>query len=142
MRRALAAVVMVVCAGCGSAHHADETWFRIYGEGGGPVLNAGDVARETVRLDMDPATGQPVLTFGLTAEGLRKFNRLTRTLAHRGASVGRPFHFLITVDGRVLGRPYIDYRMNPDGIPGGSGIQLNLPSRSESEKLARRLRGG
>jgi preprotein translocase subunit SecD len=142
MPRLLALAFLLICAGCGGAHHSDGKWFRIYGEGQiGPALDAGDVAARTARADIDSATGQHIVYFGLTRDGVHKFSRLTRALAQRGTRAGRPFHVLITVDGRVKSRPYIDYRVNPNGIPGDSGIQIDLPSRSECETLARRLRG-
>ncbi|SRR5712691_10099202 len=142
MHRVLAVVVLLT-VGCGSAHRADNKWFRISGEAGiGPTLTAEDVAPRTAKAGSDPVTGEPLVYFGLTQEGVRKFDQLTRRLAHRGARAGRPFHFLVTVDGRLTARPYIDYRTNPDGIPGDNGLQLSLRNRSEAEKLARRLRGG
>ncbi len=136
---AIAAAVILV-AGCGGKGE-QPTWFRISGEAGiGPVLSAKDVARSSVRATIDPGSGGPVVYLRLTNAGERKFARLTAKLAHRGASVHRPFHVVITVDDRVIDRPWIDYRHFPNGLSAQSGIQLNRGSLAGAKTLARRLR--
>jgi preprotein translocase subunit SecD len=142
MRSLLLAVILIAATGCGG-HDTDKNWFLISGEAGiGPTMTIADVARDTAKVDTAP-TGEPVVLLSFTAEGTAKFERLTRAVAHRGAKAGRPFHVLIEVDGRALTRPYIDYRLNPDGISGQSGIEITgFSSRGAAERLARRLRGG
>jgi hypothetical protein len=63
-------------------------------------------------------------------------------LARRGAELGKPQHFLLAIDGVVYMAPYIDYGVNPDGIPADNGIQFSgLGSLDEARKLADALRG-
>ncbi|MFL6011793.1 MAG: SecDF P1 head subdomain-containing protein [Gaiellaceae bacterium] len=141
-RNIVLAAVLVLLTGCGHAPPSQRTTFRISGEKGiGPALALADVARESVRATSDPATGQPVVTFRLTPEGETKFARLTRALARRGAAVGRPFHLVIAVDGRVISRPYVDYGRNPQGIPGDNGVQLGTATIVDARRVAKALRG-
>jgi preprotein translocase subunit SecD len=133
MSRALAVVAVLVCTACGGGHGEDDSWFRISGEDHiGPTLDAGDVAAQTARADSDPATGQSVVSFGFTRDGRQKFTRLTREVAHRGARAGRPFHIVITVDGRLKERPYIDYAVSPDGLPATAAYSWT--SRAEPKR--------
>jgi preprotein translocase subunit SecD len=108
---------------------------------GAPKLTGDDVDRTTVRADIDPQTGRPTVLAELTPRGQKGFADLTRTLARRGAKLGKPQHFLIVIDRQVYAAPYIDYRVNPDGIPADNGIQFDgLASLDEARKLARALR--
>lgn len=82
--------------------------------------------------DGPAATGEPVVTFDLTADGRRMFERLTRELADRGraaAALGAAApdanqHFAFVVDDEVLSVPYVDFQANPDGIDGRGGSQI------------------
>jgi preprotein translocase subunit SecD len=108
---------------------------------GAPKLGGDDVDRKTVRAEVDPQTGQPVVIAQLTQHGQERFEGLTLKLAQRGAELGRPQHFLLVVDREVYASPYIDYRLNPDGITGDNGIQFDgLASLGETRELARALR--
>jgi preprotein translocase subunit SecD len=108
---------------------------------GAPKLTGDDLDRQSVRADVDPQTGQPVVIVELTPQGQERFEALTLKLAHRGAELGRPQHFLIVVDREVYASPYIDFRFNPDGIPADNRIQFDgLASLDETRKLARALR--
>jgi preprotein translocase subunit SecD len=109
---------------------------------GAPKLMGDDFDRKTVRAELDPQTADPVVLAQLTPDGQRRFEDLTLALARRGAELGKPQHFLIVVDREVYAAPYIDYRLNPDGIPADNGIQFSgLASLEETRKLARALRG-
>jgi preprotein translocase subunit SecD len=109
---------------------------------GAPRLTSHDLDRTTIQADIAPETGEPTVTAQLTQEGQRRFEALTRTLANRGATLGTPQHFLLVIDDDVYAAPYIDYRLNPDGIPAENGIQFSgLASLKETRKLAKALRG-
>ena len=108
---------------------------------GAPKLSGDDLDRTTVRADIDPQTGRPTVLAQLTRRGQKRFADLTLTLARRGAELGKPQHFLIVIDRQVYAAPYIDYRINPNGIPADNGIQFDgLASLGETRKLARALR--
>ena len=108
---------------------------------GAPRLTGDDLDRTTVRADVDPQTGRPTVIAQLTPGGKKRFQDLTLMLAHRGAELGKPQHFLIVIDAEVYAAPYIDYRFNPDGIPADNGIQFDgLGSLDETRKLATALR--
>jgi preprotein translocase subunit SecD len=109
---------------------------------GAPKLTEDDLDRKTVRADVDPQTGEPAVYAQFTRDGRRRFEALTLRLAHRGAKLAKPQHFLLVIDRVVHAAPYIDYRFNPDGIPGDNGVQLSgLLSLKETRDLARALRG-
>lgn len=107
---------------------------------GAPKLTGDDLDRTTVRADIDPQTGEPTVIAQLTPDGQKRFRDLTLTLARRGAELGKPQHFLIVIDREVYAAPYIDFRLNPHGIPEDNGIQFSgLGSLDETRKLARAL---
>ena len=171
LRLTLAISVLLLAVGCGgevssdpaiydweaqrgttSEHGADDLkcrpeacpdptaeWVYVFGA---PKLAGDDFDRRTIRAAVAPETGEPVVYARFTPEGERRFADLTRTLAHRGAKLGTPQHLLLVVDRVVYAAPYIDYRRNPDGIPGDNGIQFSgLASLEETRKLAKALRG-
>jgi preprotein translocase subunit SecD len=108
---------------------------------GSPKLTERDLDRKTVRAVVDPQTGEPTVFAQLTPEGQRRFEALTRRLAERGAELGKPQHFLLVIDDTVYASPYMDYRFNPQGIPGDNGIQFSgLASLAETRELAKALR--
>jgi preprotein translocase subunit SecD len=109
---------------------------------GAPKLTGDDLDRKTVRAETDPQTGEPTVILQFTPRGKKRFQHLTRSLARRGAKLGTPQHLLFVIDREVYLAPYIDYRANPDGIPGDNGIQFSsLGSLDETRKLVRALRG-
>jgi SecD/SecF fusion protein len=93
--------------------------------------------------------GAPDIAFGFTAGGAKKFERVTRTVAHRGqvisGSTGAPLlqHFAIAIDNNLLSVVSIDFRSYPDGLDGSSGAQLPVRgSPGSAQLLASELRAG
>jgi SecD/SecF fusion protein len=75
------------------------------------------------------AAGQPDIAFGFTPQGGRAFLNFTARIARRGELVSSPGrrlyqHFAVVVDGRLVTVPFIDYTMNPDGIPANNGAVI------------------
>jgi len=97
------------------------------------ALRGAQIVNPQQRHDEGPgATGEPVVTFDFTAEGSTAWQRLTRELADRGSrSVGKQSdtnanqHFAIAVDDELLAVPYVDFRMNPEGIDPRTGSQIS-----------------
>jgi SecD/SecF fusion protein len=97
----------------------------------------------------DPQTDEPIVTFDFTGKGRRAFARTTRREALRGARVPRPpgtdilstFQtFAIALDNQLVSRATIDYRQNPQGIPGDTGAQINgFGDIQQTQQLARNL---
>ena len=81
------------------------------------------------------ASGEPIVTFDFTAEGAKTWQRFTRAIAERGSRTASVVpggygadtnqHFAIVVDDQIVSVPYIDHRMNPDGIDGRTGSQIS-----------------
>jgi hypothetical protein len=126
----------VLLVGCGtSGHHAS---LRIAGEGNiGPVLSRTDL--RSARADINPSTSEPVVLVELTANGQRKFRALTTSVVRAGRQRHRPFHILISVNGKVISQPYIDYHRFPNGLPADNGIEIDVRSIHAARELAPKL---
>jgi preprotein translocase subunit SecD len=73
--------------------------------------------------------GQPDVTFGLTGTGQSAFQRVTRTIAHRGPTVSLGGltlnqHFAVALDDQLLTVPQISYHQYPDGVIGAKGADV------------------
>jgi SecD/SecF fusion protein len=98
------------------------------------------------------ASGEPIVTFEFSADGAKAFQKLTRSLAERGArSVGvagqsgadANQHFAIVLDERIVSLPYVDFRANPEGIDGSTGSQIQGGfTIASARQLASILRSG
>jgi SecD/SecF fusion protein len=83
----------------------------------------------------DPVTGRPVVNFAFTESGRVRFQQLTQALARRGAarSLSRAGddpaehnqHFAVVSGGRIVAVPFVDFRLNPDGLDARAGSQLD-----------------
>jgi preprotein translocase subunit SecD len=109
---------------------------------GTPVLTENDVDRASVGWELDAQTGQPTVYLGFTRAGAKRLTRLSRKLARRGARLGTPQHFLLAVSGNVYAAPYVDYRVNPQGIPADNGMQFAAASVTDAKHVVKTLRGG
>ena len=129
-------VLGALLVGCGSSTHPVSV--RVSGESGiGPVLTRADL--RSAHADIDPTTSQPIVVLELTPTGQREFVVLTRAIVHAGRRHHRPFHVSISVNGKVVGRPYIDYHRFPNGLPANEGIEINGLSMRASRELAAKL---
>ena len=104
----------------------DTGWYVITGR---PALGNAEIARAAAGLD--PGSNDPVVLLEFTAAGKSAFTELTRAVAKRGTESGAapgggdPFqHFIIVVDGRIVSRPFIDFREVPEGIGGDEGALI------------------
>jgi SecD/SecF fusion protein len=109
------------------------------------ALTGKDITDPTVSTD---TAGAPDVTFRFTRTGRAAFQRATRVVAHRGASVspgGILFnqHFAVAVDNQLVTIPSISFRQYPDGIVGASGADISgdLTARTARD-LATQLRYG
>jgi len=96
-----------------------------------PEMNGSDLVLSGTKADFGP-NGQPIVLLQFTNHGSSQFQKITRDEAHRGEAAwtlaGRPAidpnnnpyaqHFAIVLDGVLQSTPYIDFKQNPDGIPG------------------------
>jgi SecD/SecF fusion protein len=124
------------------------------GNGGIPEMTGTDLKLSGTRADIDPNTNQPVVLMQFTGHGKKVFHDITRKEAQRGAlacpgasSQEVPScagHFAIVLDNQLQSAPYIDFKRNPDGIPGDNGAQIDMGggSLSDAKKLALVLQTG
>jgi SecD/SecF fusion protein len=120
-----------------------------------PEMTGTDLKLSGTRADIDPQSSQPVVLMQFTGEGKKIFHEITRREAQRGRlacqgasdqeSIQRcAQHFAIVLDNQIQSVPYIDFKRNPDGIPGDNGAQIDMGggSLSDAKKLALVLQTG
>ena len=120
-----------------------------------PEMTGTDLKLSGTRADIDPQSSQPVVLMQFTGEGKKIFHEITRREAQRGrlacqgASDQEAIqrcaqHFAIVLDNQIQSVPYIDFKRNPDGIPGDNGAQIDMGggSLSDAKKLALVLQTG
>jgi preprotein translocase subunit SecD len=114
--------------------------------GAAPVTNS---ALAAVQMAKDVPTGEPIVAIDFTEQGQRAFQDLTREVAQGGADHalgGDPLmtshHFAIVIDDRIVSVPYIDWKINPDGVDGAQGAQIVTSSEEETRRLAAILETG
>ena len=106
---------------------AADRWYAL---ADGAALGNADVA--DARAGVDPATGEPIVTFDLTTRGQSAFSAVTREIARRGQATAVPGedpmraaqHLAIVLDDQIASVPFINYREAPDGIDGKGGAQI------------------
>jgi hypothetical protein len=137
-RRVLGLIAAGLLVGCGTSHRAT---LRISGEGGiGPVLSRADL--RSVRPGVDPRNSQPDsdILLELTANGQRKLVGLITNVARAGRGRHHSVPILISVNGRVISKRYVDYHEPPNllRLP-AKGILVDVDSIRAAHDLAARL---
>jgi SecD/SecF fusion protein len=159
--------IVVSCAaktGClgAAAASATGTYYyllKFYPQGFGsqgpvPEMTGNDLVLSGTRADFGP-TGGPIVTLQFTNHGSSVFQKITKAEAQRGSfryqragNQGDPTtyaqHFAIVLDGQLESTPYIDFKRNPDGIP-GPNAEIDLGqggSIGEAKDLALVLQTG
>jgi SecD/SecF fusion protein len=118
-----------------------------------PEMTGNQLKLSGTRADIDTQTNQPVVLMQFTGAGKKAFHEITRREAQRGAlggdcNQGKPppnvQHFAIVLDREIQSTPYIDYCVNPDGIPGDNGAQIDMGGSGlgDAKKLALVLQTG
>jgi SecD/SecF fusion protein len=119
-----------------------------------PEMTGGDLVLSGTRADFGQAS-QPVVLLQFTNHGSSQFQKITREEAQRGqlkydraGRQGDPLtftqHFAIVLDQQLQSTPYIDFKRNPDGIP-GPNAEIDLGqggSFQEAKDLALILQTG
>jgi SecD/SecF fusion protein len=128
---------------------ATKVWDRWFVVRDNPELKGTDL--KNPKQNYDPQTQVPIVTFDFTDKGRTAFHNVTKRLAQRGQLKqipGQPVEnsfqtFAIVLDQKVVSRPFIDYRENPDGIDGRTGAQISGGfSLSQAQDLADVLKTG
>jgi SecD/SecF fusion protein len=119
-----------------------------------PEMTGSDLVLSGTRADFGQ-TGQPVVLLQFTNHGSDQFQKITREEADRGKTkyglagqqgdyLNYVQHFAIVLDGELESTPYIDFKRNPDGIP-GPNAEIDLGqggSIKEAKDLALILQTG
>jgi hypothetical protein len=105
-------------------------------------VTVSDVVVSSVRTGPDGGrTNTDFIYFALTPRGRQRFHHLTAGLAHRGSTLHRVQHFAFEVEGRIYARPFIDYRINPDGLDASTGLEIPGVPPMAAKRVAAALRG-
>jgi SecD/SecF fusion protein len=109
-----------------------------------PQMTGKELKLSGTQADIDPTTGEPIVTMQFTGKGNKTFHHITRAEAVRGQTLGQQQSFAIVLDNQLYSFPTIDYTQYPDGIdPTGSGAEIKgLQSLSEANHLALVLQTG
>jgi preprotein translocase subunit SecD len=123
-----------------------------------PALTGKDFVESGVAADVDPNTGQPIVTLQFTGHGSQEFKRITRAEYDRGrvnsGQAGQlnahdqntvaayAGHNAIVLDGDLEETPYIDYTDSilSQGIVGNA--QITEPSMEAAQRTALVLQSG
>src|SRR5271154_3004895 len=114
-----------------------------------PVLTGADVTNP--QQGNEESTGQPDVTFGFTSHGKKVFEKVTKTIAHRGQEAQLPGvpkeaalqHFAVVLDGQLITTPSIDYTKYPEGIDASTGSQISGGfTLTSAQSLASELQSG
>jgi SecD/SecF fusion protein len=114
-----------------------------------PVLRGADITNPLQ--GNEESTGQPDVTFGFTSHGRGVFEKVTKTIAHRGQEAQLPGvskeaslqHFAVALDGQLITVPSIDYTKYPEGIDSSTGSQISGGfTITSAQNLADELQSG
>jgi len=109
-----------------------------------PQMTGKELKLSGTNADIDPSTGQPIVTMQFTGRGNKLFHEITREEAVRGQTLGVQQSFAIVLDDQLYSFPTINYQQYPGGIdPAGTGAEITgLQSLSEANHLALVLQTG
>jgi SecD/SecF fusion protein len=146
------------CSGAGSngTSKTGEYWYLFKLP---PALTGKDLVESGISADVDPNTGQPIVTLQFTGKGSDAFKRITEAEYNRGrVNAGQAGqlnahgnqaiinqyagHNAIVLDGQLVETPYIDYTDSTlsQGIVGNA--QITEPNSSAASKTALVLQSG
>jgi preprotein translocase subunit SecD len=125
---------------------------------GPPQLTGKDLVNSGITADVDPNSGQPIVTLQFTNHGSKEFQAITKEEYNRGrVNAGQAGqlgthhpttisqyagHDAIVLDGQLKETPYIDYTdvSLADGIVGAA--QFTEPSKQAAQRTALVLKSG
>jgi hypothetical protein len=138
----LAGSLVVAASACGGTNEQQESEFRIYDPTGrvNTQITAADIVRESAGL-VQLENVRAMVYVNFKNSGTSTFCRLTRSLAHRGRTLGKPQSFVVEISGRERRRPTIDYEANPNGFCFAPGIQISGLPLVEAHILVEAIRG-
>jgi SecD/SecF fusion protein len=94
-----------------------------------PEMTGADLVLSGTNADVNPSGAGYIVTLQFTGHGSNQFQKITRDEAQRGQTkydlAGKQGnyqnyvqHFAIVLDQQLQSTPFIDFKRNPDGIPG------------------------
>jgi len=146
------ATIAQACPGLQTAPAPGTTYYYLFkhgvypgdSESPYPQMTGKDLSLSGTQADVDPTSGQPIVTIQFKGKGNGLFHQITRDEAQRGQQLGVLQSFAIVLDNQLYSFPTIDYKQYGDGIdPSGGGAQISgLSSQKEASDLALVLQTG
>ena len=144
-RRWTGPIAVALLAAFATAQAFGETTsvrLRLYDPSGRTRAEVGirDVERASARAVRLP--DGTALSFRLTSTGAAKCHRLTLSLAKRGARLHHFQRFAFAINGRVYARPFVDYRLFPEGLDCTTGLEFHGLRVADARRLVVLIRRG
>jgi hypothetical protein len=99
-----------------------------------------DIRRASVRASFQ--RGAATVSFRLTKKGVKEFRSLTRSLARRGARLGKRQRFALSLGNRVYARVLVDFRAFPNGLDARPGLQIDGVGKALALRFLTEMRRG
>jgi SecD/SecF fusion protein len=98
----------------------------------------------SAKADVDPNTGQPVVSLSYKNGGDQDFTDITRQIAQEGLAAQRSLLNAIVVDNKLVAAPTVDFQQYPNGIDATltGGSEINGVSSSEAKRIALEITSG
>ncbi|HEX2377318.1 MAG TPA: protein translocase subunit SecD [Gaiellales bacterium] len=98
----------------------------------------------SAKADVDPNTGQPVVSLSYKNGGDQDFTNITRQIAQEGLAAQRSLLNAIVVDNKLVAAPTVDFQQYPNGIDATltGGSEINGVSSSEAKRIALEITSG
>jgi SecD/SecF fusion protein len=142
----------VACPGLSTAPVPGVSYYYLFKHGSYPddpespypQMTGKDLQLSGTQADIDPTSGEPIVTMQFTGKGDKLFHEITRDEAQRGQALQAQQSFAIVLDHQIYSFPTIDYTQYADGIdPTGTGAEITgLASENEAQNLALVLQTG
>jgi SecD/SecF fusion protein len=98
----------------------------------------------SAKADVDPNSGQPVVSLSYKNGGDQDFTDITRQIAQEGAAAQTNLLNAIVVDNKLVAAPTVDFQQYPNGIDATltGGSEINGVTSSEAKRIALEITSG
>jgi SecD/SecF fusion protein len=98
----------------------------------------------SAKADVDPNSGQPIVSLSYKNGGDQDFTNITRQIAQEGSVAGRDLLNAIVVDSKLVAAPTVSFTEFPNGIDAtlSGGSEITGVSSSEAQRIALEITSG
>jgi SecD/SecF fusion protein len=137
------AVSCAATAGCPDATSAATVWYLFRLPTQDSQIITGDEI-SSAKADVDPNTGQPVVSLSYKNGGDQDFTDITAQIAREGLTAQRNLLNAIVVDNKLVAAPTVDFQQYPNGIDATltGGSEINGVTSSDAKRIALEITSG